>query len=522
MGIPSYFSYIIKKHRSIIKKHKNKKEFDFLYLDSNSIIYDIVKKLDYSKYLDNNLFEKTIIKNVIDKIENYILTISPSTLSFIAFDGIPPLAKIQQQRLRRYKGFVREQIIKECLSESQEIWSASINITPGTLFMKKLNRELKQYFSKKQYDFKIKLSLSDEPGEGEHKLFEFIRNNKDIHHNKNILIYGLDADLIVLGLNHIPYCNCMYLIREAPNFIGSIDESMEPNELYLLDLNQLEFGIRECFLNKKNIIHDYVFLMSLLGNDFMPHFPSLNIRSNGIETLISSYKKIINNNEYLFDGKIIYWDLVKKLISDLSLHENEDIKEEYRKKQNKRLKFHKIVDKESLELKLDDIPHQCREEENYINPFEEGWESRYYKILLNLDSTTYNMKKISHNYLSMLEWNMKYYSESCPDWEMVYQYAYPPLLIDLVEFIPTHNIHFISFKEPKIFDSYSLLAYVLPQEYHYLLPEELTKELKNTNWYSNNIKIHWAFCKYFWEAKIDFPKISISDLKNICNKYNNE
>ena len=37
----------------------------------------------------------------------------------------------------------------------------------------------------------------------------------------------------------------------------------------------------------------YIALMSLMGNDFLPHFPALNIRTNGIYHLIEIYKQKI-------------------------------------------------------------------------------------------------------------------------------------------------------------------------------------------------------------------------------------
>ena len=61
--------------------------------------------------------------------------------------------------------------------------------------MNKLKNYCRTYFKKDNY---IYVFGSDEPGEGEHKIFEFIRNNN--HTNQNTLVYGLDADLIMLYL----------------------------------------------------------------------------------------------------------------------------------------------------------------------------------------------------------------------------------------------------------------------------------------------------------------------------------
>ena len=59
MGIPSYFSYIVKNHSKIIKKIiSNERKINNLYMDSNSIIYDSFYKIqtDYGK-LNQNQFE---------------------------------------------------------------------------------------------------------------------------------------------------------------------------------------------------------------------------------------------------------------------------------------------------------------------------------------------------------------------------------------------------------------------------------------------------------------------------------
>ena len=46
MGIPSFFSYIIKNHPEIIKQIANNNLiFNNFYLDSNSIIYDSMRQI---------------------------------------------------------------------------------------------------------------------------------------------------------------------------------------------------------------------------------------------------------------------------------------------------------------------------------------------------------------------------------------------------------------------------------------------------------------------------------------------
>ena len=70
---------------------------------------------------------------------------------------------------------------------------------------------------------KIIVSTSNEEGEGEHKIFKYIRDNPTFHKNHTTLIYGLDADLIMLSLNHLPISRNIFLFRETPEFVKSIN-----------------------------------------------------------------------------------------------------------------------------------------------------------------------------------------------------------------------------------------------------------------------------------------------------------
>ena len=132
----------------------------------------------------------------------------------------------------------------------------------------------------------------------------------------------MDSDLIMLSLNHLSYCNNIYLYRETPLFIESLNSELNNNVDYLLNINllgnqiykelindssiqidtplwltnaanELELTFNDININNNkfyNKICDYIFICFLLGNDFMPHFPALNIRYNGFNKILDLYK----------------------------------------------------------------------------------------------------------------------------------------------------------------------------------------------------------------------------------------
>ena len=110
MGIPSYFSYIVRKHRSILINYQSKRmAIHNLYIDCNSLIYDSIHELDGKKCHTNDI-DTTIITMVCDKIKYYIRVLSPQRNVFIAFDGVAPIAKLEQQKNRRYKSWLEKDL----------------------------------------------------------------------------------------------------------------------------------------------------------------------------------------------------------------------------------------------------------------------------------------------------------------------------------------------------------------------------------------------------------------------------
>ena len=180
MGIPSYYSYIIKKHRQIITKINNTIAYHNLYFDSNSIIYDSIGNVEF---IDKSQYENDIIKKVCEKLEKLIIDIKPTKRVFIAFDGVAPVAKLKQQKNRRYKTAFTKQLFNEKVT-----WD-SLAITPGTDFMNKLTINVNHFFNNKFNNIQIIISGPDNPGEGEHKIFSYIRKASS-HKDENTVIYG--------------------------------------------------------------------------------------------------------------------------------------------------------------------------------------------------------------------------------------------------------------------------------------------------------------------------------------------
>lgn len=526
MGIPSFFSYIVKNHANIIKKvNKNSVVANNLYLDCNSIIYDSVHNIDFNKLIESDI--NTIIKAVCLKIDEYIHLLKPNNIIYIAFDGVAPVAKLEQQRSRRYKSLYQNNITRSIFKGSKpDPWNTTA-ITPGTVFMKTLNDTMLSYYkdASKFNCSNIITSLSDSAGEGEHKLFEFIRENPQSHgDDMNTIIYGLDADLIMLSINHLPISKNIYLFRETPHFIQSINADLEPNASYVLDIPELSKiitldmnnGVELSTLQQKNRIYDYIFLCFFLGNDFMPHFPSVNIRTGGVDKMLQAYRATIGNtNDNLTDGKIIYWKNVRKLVKFLADNEEENFKIET-KMRDRRSKNHMadITDEDKLK-KFESVPMYERSLEKFINPYKNNWQVRYYKTLFNIDIDETRRKQICTNYLEGLEWTMKYYTTGCPDWRWCYKHNYPPLFCDLLDYIPFFETEFVERKNPNPVTELVQLCYVLPKQSLKFLPETLCQNLlkHHSDWYSNDCSFVWAYCRYFWESHVNLPHIEINELE---------
>jgi 5'-3' exonuclease len=164
----------------------------------------------------------------------------------------------------------------------------------------------------------LQINLNSFSGEGEHKILEFVRTQraqKGYNPNTKHVIVGLDADLIFLSLaTHEPF---FYILREEV-----FKKSKHPSYEFLR-MEILREYIRKEFKELPNVersIDDFVFMCMLVGNDFLPRLPSLDIQEGSIDTLISTYKMNFSKmGGYMCDAGDIDLKRLNMFISKLGL-----------------------------------------------------------------------------------------------------------------------------------------------------------------------------------------------------------
>jgi len=193
-------------------------------------------------------------------------------------------------------------------------------ITPGTPFFQRCTKHLEHFIQRKistdpaWKDLTVILSGSNTPGEGEHKIMQFMREQQtlpDYQANMRHCIVGQDGDLVMLGLaTHEPN---LFLLRERVIFSEKKKVPLERlaeriglgvylhnAHFELLHMNILrdylamEFAASNILpgspYDLEHIIDDFVFMTFLVGNDFLPHLPALDIGDDAFDLLFYTYR----------------------------------------------------------------------------------------------------------------------------------------------------------------------------------------------------------------------------------------
>jgi len=558
MGVPGFFLWLWKNYKKssfVLTKDKldNKQildelnNVDYFLIDTNCLIHPMCFKIlaENPNFTSQEIIEDKMINKVLEYIDELIAYVKPKKGVFIAIDGVAPVAKIKQQRSRRFKSVHDKELWDKIKTKYNKPLSNSWNnsaITPGTAFMEKLHNKI-IIWAKKQ-TLEIIYSSCNTPAEGEHKLLQYIRNNQREKKKFSYVLYGLDADLIFLALS--ANCNEIYLLREA----NQMSKNEADGALNYVSIKIMKECINQTMqnyydkkipdfkehikmnLNQDKLIADFIFLCYFLGNDFLPHLPSLDIHKDGIEYLIKSYITIlIDKREYLLDAtnKKINQDFLASLLGKLAEKEEETIKGNYGK--NKRYQRCESSDPYDQEIfKIENLQFKIVDPINLGSDNQKEWRKRYYKHYFgcetdeNIESFS---KKLVRNYLIGIKWVTEYYFDKCPSWDWYFPYEHPPFLSDINLYIKENIMNDIKFKEGEALKPFMQLLCVLPQQSNYLLPSKLKNLMSNTksslaHLYPIDFDQDYLNKHKYWMAIPLLPPLEIDLVKYIYNKYQDE
>ncbi|AMD19148.1 HBR247Wp [Eremothecium sinecaudum] len=396
MGVPSFFRWISRKYPKIISpvieetpdvvegvklpinysSPNPNGELDNLYLDMNGIVHPC----SHPENKPAPESEDEMLLAVFEYTNRVLNMARPRKVLMIAVDGVAPRAKMNQQRARRFRSARDAKIAHEektrILAEreaygeqideaikSKVAWDSNA-ITPGTPFMEKLAASLRFWTAFKLAtdpgwkNLQVIISDATVPGEGEHKIMNFIRSQRsDSEYNPNTThcIYGLDADLIFLGLaTHEPHFR---ILRED---VFARDNQRRPRAREMLTMSEdqkqmladqdaekpflwlhvnvlREYLSAELYVQRmpfpfdlERAIDDWVFMCFFCGNDFLPHLPSLDVRENSIDILVEIWKNLVPSlKTYLTCDGILNLAGVEKLLEQLGRREPELFKRKH-------------------------------------------------------------------------------------------------------------------------------------------------------------------------------------------------
>ncbi|XP_003380231.1 5'-3' exoribonuclease 1 [Trichinella spiralis] len=307
MGVPRFFRWLSERYPGLsqLVVESQIPSYDNLYLDFNGIIHNCShpNSPDATFRCTEGLFQ----------------LIKPRKVLFIAVDGVAPRAKMNQQRSRRFMSAKEAEDSRlkairngEVIPDSDPFDSNCI--TPGTEFMERLHIHLKYFINLKLssdplwQNVDVYYSGHDCPGEGEHKILAFIRfmrSQADYDSNTTHCIYGLDADLIFLGMAmHEPYFSILreevvYDSRSKKRYI-KCDDDDDNNNLLRFAYGQFAYGrrseqVKPDVYDEEKIIDDWIFMSFFIGNDFIPNVPMLITNENALPNVWLAYQNAFPN-----------------------------------------------------------------------------------------------------------------------------------------------------------------------------------------------------------------------------------
>lgn len=468
MGIPKFLSWA--SQRVSFKKafvRLPSAQGCFLGIDANSMVHSAAQSV-YGYGEDGKKGEmklsgsrrQKVIELSFERIKNLITLLRPA-VTYIALDGTPPHAKIIQQRSRRF-------------GNKEDIPFNTTEITPGTRFMNSLDKYYEENLDDLQVICDVILSTAGVPGEGEQKIASFLREKGDNLPDK-IVIAGDDSDLfmIYLTIQEQQPTKHTYLLRRFNQGI--------PNQI--IDLLVIYETIRAEFRTQMPA-HDFVALMMLNGNDFLEHFPSLEVIPQALESLYQGYIQFVRKNRTFFvrpeNPERINTISYKRFLKFFNENYRPTLFKDWSTNSAGLIQYpSKLVSEASKTKPMYDGPYMRK----YTIIDEDDFRCVWYRNAVSSKSKVSEavVEDMAKRYLETLRWVYAYFTrgEMYIDWSWCYGYHYNPLLPDVEKHMNTEVFEEETKYIQNRVSTYAHLAMVVPKELSSLLPKDLRKKVKS-------------------------------------------
>jgi 5'-3' exonuclease len=452
-----------------------------------------------------------------------IQEVSPQTGVYLAIDGVVPMAKMRQQRLRRFKSVWLKQ---HSVEENTSAWDTNA-ITPGTLFMKKLHAGLANMIQQKGKSTWI-LSTSDEPGEGEHKLLSAWRTGT---YHGSFAVYGLDADLIVLSLLGQEQCHLthpIWLFREEVDKGKITYDAMGEEQFEWFSICALRTWLSTETSSdpqiQRQFILNYTFAMSVLGNDFLPSSLGLKIREDGHTELLQLLRTLTSQGFYLIHSEslAVSMDGLRVLFTSLCSQEPQRIEKYIVKKRMMARSLSAPVPLGDNQWPLSEMAEDVLLHSPSMRKLRSDWPAHYLSHFFPGHRTLSHRNQICESYLYGIQWIWAYYTgqqkDVCFNW--YYPHSLPPLWEWLLAYLNKDSLPSFPNKvwiRAEDIRPIEQLTLVLPLESWHLIPPCKEKQFPNLapQCYPTVFSFESVGKRFFWECEAQIPMPSIKELKAI-------
>ena len=138
MGIPSYYKKLCDRIPGLLSSVRKGRRPTHLWVDFNCMVYHCLRRPGAKQYQDEetrHAWEAQLIQSVCMYLKQIVALVDPTEQVYVAVDGVVPMAKLRQQRLRRFKShWTAAEERRLGKSGPGPRWDTNA-ITPGTEFM---------------------------------------------------------------------------------------------------------------------------------------------------------------------------------------------------------------------------------------------------------------------------------------------------------------------------------------------------------------------------------------------------